>query len=85
MEKYKIEIKQSASKEIRKLPKSDLKKILLKIEDLAVNPRPRDCKKLSNAEKYRVRCGVYRIVYTITDDILKVYIVKVAHRAEIYK
>lgn len=85
MAKYKIEIKRSAFKEIHKLPQSDLKRVLAQIEVLADNPRPMDCQKLSAQEKYRVRVGDYRILYSIEDDVLIVFIVKVAHRREAYR
>lgn len=85
MGKYKIEIKRSAIKEIRKLPTSDLKMILNKIESLADNPRPFGAIKLSIQEKYRLRCGDYRILYSIKDDVLTIYIVKVSHRKEVYR
>ena len=85
MEKYRVEIKRSAAKEIEKLPKHDLKMVLDKIASLADNPRPHDCKKLSAQEKYRVRCGDYRILYAIQDQILLVYIVKVGQRKDVYR
>jgi mRNA interferase RelE/StbE len=85
MGKYKVEIKKSAVKEIEHLPRRDLQAVLDKIASLAVNPRPHDCKKLSAQEKYRVRCGDYRILYSIEDDILTVYVVKVGHRKDVYR
>jgi len=83
MEKYKIEIKKSAVKEIECLPKKDILFILDKIESLANNPRPHDSKKLSAKEYYRLRCGNYRILYSIEDNILFVFIVKVGHRKDV--
>lgn len=80
MGKYKIEIKKSAAKEIRKLPARDIERVLAKIEALAEDPRPPDCRQLSGDEKYRLRCGVYRILYAIEDHALVVYVVKVGHR-----
>jgi len=85
MAKYRLEIKSSAVKEIKKLPKRDLKKVLAKIGALSENPRPHDSVKLSGEEKYRIRCGDYRIVYTIEDQVLVIYIVKVGHRREVYR
>ena len=85
MGKYRIEIKKSAVKEIHKLPSREIKKVLAKIESLSENPRAEDCIKLSGEEKYRVRCGDYRILYLIKDDVLIVYIVKVGHRKDVYK
>ena len=85
MEKYRVEIKKSAVKEIEHLPRRDIKAVLDKISSLAENPRPHDCKKLSGQEKYRVRCGDYRILYSIEDDILIVYVVNVGHRKDVYR
>ena len=84
MEKYKVEIKKSAVQEIEHLPRRDIKIVLDKITSLAENPRPHDCKKLSAQEKYRIRCGDYRILYSIDDVILIVCVVKVGHRKDVY-
>ena len=84
MAKYKIEIKRSAVKEIKKLPSKHLKKILAKISSLSDNPRPNGCVKLSTDEKYRVRVGVYRILYEIKDKLLVIIVVKIAHRKDVY-
>jgi len=85
MGNYSIEIKKSAAKEIAKLQKPVLKRVLEKIQALASEPRPTGCKKLSGEEKYRVRVGDYRILYMIEDDVLIVYVVKVGHRRSIYE
>ena len=84
MENYKIEIKKSATKEIEKLPKSILKRVIEKIQSLRTEPRPHGCKKLTADEKYRVRVGDYRILYRIEDEVLVVIVVKVRHRKDIY-
>ena len=85
MGRYKIEIKASAVKEINKLPSKDLKKILKKIESLSDNPRPVGAKKLSQQESYRIRYGIYRIVYIIKDKVLIVYVIKIGQRKEVYR
>jgi mRNA interferase RelE/StbE len=85
MGKYRIEIKRSAVKEIKKLPSKDIPKILAQIESLSENPRPGDSIKLSQEEKYRVRCGQYRILYAVEDQVLIVYIVRVGHREDVYR
>lgn len=85
---YEIEIAEKLEKCIKKLPKRDKERILEKIDSLANNPRPEDCKKLQENRKpqlYRVRSGVYRIIYTIQDDKLIVLIVDIGHRKEIYR
>ena len=84
MAKYKIEIKRSAVKEIKKLSVKELKRILKVIEELADNPKPIGAIKLSNQELYRIRVGNYRILYEILDYQLKIIIVKVGHRKDVY-
>lgn len=85
---YEIEIAEKLEKRLSKLPKKDKEKILEKIDSLANNPRPKDCKKLQGNQKpplYRVRSGIYRIIYAINDDVLIVLIVDIGHRKEIYR
>ncbi len=83
MAKYKIEFKKSTVKELYAIPKKDLKKIISKIEKLTDNPRPHGCIKLTDKEQYRIRQGNYRILYSIQDDRLIIYIVKISHRKDI--
>lgn len=85
MGKYRIEIKKSAVKEIEHLPRRDMKAVLDEIASLAENPRPQGSQKLSGQDKYRIRCGDYRILYSIEDDVLIVFIVKVGHRKDVYR
>lgn len=84
MANYNIEIKKSALKELKQLPQKDLVKILNKIESLSDNPRPVGSIKLTNQKRYRIRQGNYRILYTIEDEIVTVYIVGIRHRKDIY-
>ncbi len=85
MAKYKIEIKKTAAKEIKKLPTKDINRVIKLIDKLAGNPRPGGSIKLSNNEKYRIRFGVYRLLYEIYDDRLLIIVVKVAHRKDVYR
>jgi mRNA interferase RelE/StbE len=85
MAKYKLLFKKSVAKDLRVLPKSDVKKILQRINKLAENPRASGSKKLSGQEFYRVRQGVYRIIYEIIDDQLIVQVIKVTHRSKSYR
>jgi mRNA interferase RelE/StbE len=85
MVKYKLEFKKSAAKELKALPNKEIKRILQSIDKLIENPRPINSKKLSASDKYRLRVGDYRILYEIQDQILIVYIIKIAHRKEVYK
>lgn len=85
MEKYKIEIKESAVKELNSIPRKDLKKIVQKIRSLSDNPRPNGCVRLSGRERYRIRQGDYRILYSIENEILVVYVIKIGHKKEVYR
>ena len=85
MAKYKILFKRSVAKDLRKIGNSDVKRILAKIDELAENPRIGGCTKLSAQEKYRVRVGLYRIIYEVKDSELIVQVVKVGHRSNVYK
>ncbi|MBA3028872.1 MAG: type II toxin-antitoxin system RelE/ParE family toxin [Desulfobacteraceae bacterium] len=85
MGEYKIFFKESVEKDFRSIPKKDLKKILLRIETLAKDPRPLGHEKLSGQEKYRIRQGTYRIIYFIQDQELLVWVVKVGHRKDVYR
>jgi mRNA interferase RelE/StbE len=84
--RYKLLIKPSAAKEIESAPKKDRLRIIKRIQELSSGPRPPGCEKLSgHDDKYRVRQGTYRIVYTISDVGLVICIVKVGHRKEVYR
>ena len=81
MAKYSVRIKRSAVKELQDIPtRADRKRIVDRIEKLADDPRPRGAKKLSGSERYRIRQGGYRILYTIEDTRLVVYIIRVADK-----
>ncbi len=85
MERYEIVFNKSVYKDLRRLPKSDIKRILARIDSLADNPRPPGAEKLTNEEKYRIRQGNYRILYRVEDMIITVTIVKVGHRRDVYR
>jgi len=85
MAKYKILIKESAVKELENIPKKSLKQIIQRIQSLADNPRPKGSQKLSAQERYRIRQGDYRIIYSILDDQATVQVYKIGHRREVYR
>ena len=82
---YKLFFKKSVEKDLSALPKKDLKRILGRIKSLAKNPRPAGCEKLTGHERYRLRLGRYRIIYSIHDDELTVWAVKISHRKDVYR
>ena len=85
MASYSLRIVKSAEKELRTVPKPDLKRIVQRIQSLAHEPRPHGSEKLSGEEKYRVRQGHWRVVYSIDDAHKAVEIVKIGHRREVYR
>ncbi|MDP4000592.1 MAG: type II toxin-antitoxin system RelE/ParE family toxin [bacterium] len=83
---YRIRIKRSATKELRALPAPARRTLVGRIMKLARDPRPRGVEKLKGLENaYRIRSGVYRIVYEILDRELVVTVIRVAHRKDAYR
>lgn len=83
---YEIQISKSASKQIKKLPSEIQERIQVKVDSLAIEPRPDGVKKLKGRENgYRIRVGDYRIIYDIYDDVLLVTVVDVGHRSSVYR
>ncbi len=85
MAKYKLVFKKSVAKDLRSIPNRDVARILQRTRKLQENPRPVGSEKLSGQERYRVRQGLYRIIYELKDELLVVTAVKVAHRKHVYK
>jgi len=82
---YSIFFRKPVGRDLAQIPSKDLKRIVGRIRSLSKNPRPPGCEKLSVQEKYRVRQGKYRIIYSIQDDERSVWIVKVGHRRDVYR
>jgi mRNA interferase RelE/StbE len=82
-----VRLKASAAKEVESIqPKKVRLQIVERIRGLAQDPRPAGCEKLAgHSDRYRVRQGDYRIVYSIADEALLVFVVKVGHRGSVYR
>ncbi|MFA6472221.1 MAG: type II toxin-antitoxin system RelE/ParE family toxin [Candidatus Latescibacterota bacterium] len=85
MGKYNLFFKKSVAHDLRTIPQKDVARILKCFETLSENPRGHGCEKLSGRDRYRLRAGVYRIIYEIHDDTLTVVVVKAGHRRDIYE
>jgi mRNA interferase RelE/StbE len=84
--KYRIAVKKSAAKELKKIPMPDQKRIGMAIDNLAENlPEPDTTKMKGNNPFHKIRAGNYRIIYEIQDDILLILIIKIGHRKDIYR
>jgi len=82
---YAVEIRRSAIKELDAIATADLGRVMSRIQALGINPRPPGSEKLTGAEQYRVRQGVYRILSEVDDTRRTVTIVKIGHRREVYR
>ncbi len=85
MANYSLAFKKSVAKDLRNIPRKDVKRILKCIERLREDPGAEGCIKLSGQDRYRVRQGVNRIIYEIQDARLIILVVKIAHRGVVYK
>lgn len=85
MASYRLVARKSVTKDLRAIPNKDVACILQVMEALREDPRPVGSEKLSGQERYRIRKGVYRILYEVTDELLIVTVVKVGHRKHVYK
>ena len=85
MAKYKLKFARSVKKDLRKIPNNDVSKILKLINSLLDNPYPKNVKKLSHQNKFRIRYRNYRILYKIENEELIIYVLKISHRKDVYK
>nr|VFJ52069.1 MAG: mRNA interferase RelE/StbE [Candidatus Kentron sp. FW]VFJ55224.1 MAG: mRNA interferase RelE/StbE [Candidatus Kentron sp. FW] len=82
---YSVFFRKSVEKDFSRIPDRDLRRIIERIGLLTDNPRPSGCEKLSAQERYRIRQGKYRILYSIQDEEHTIWITKVRHRKEVYR
>ena len=86
MSEYTITFTRSARKELEALDAKIVNRLFPKIENLAKEPRPAGCRKLTgNKYLWRIRVGNYRIVYSINDEKYLVDIIAVRDRKDAYK
>ena len=85
MARFELRFKPSVAKDLRGVPKTEVRRLLKRIEALGNDPRPAGSEKLTGRELYRIRQGVYRIVYSVDDAAVVIEVIKVAHRREVYR
>ena len=86
MDYYRIEVKQSAARDIKKIPKIYIKKITSSVTELERNPFPGSCKKIKSSESmYRIRIGDYRVIYEVITNEKLVIIHYIRHRKDVYR
>ncbi|MBL7741328.1 MAG: type II toxin-antitoxin system RelE/ParE family toxin [Chitinophagaceae bacterium] len=82
---YRVVIDRYAEKQLAKIPPPDFNRVVKSIYELATNPRPAGCKKLTGRPGYRIRIGNYRVIYLIEDKVLKVIVIDIGNRKDIYR
>lgn len=86
MDSYNIRFQPSVDKDVRRIPGTDLRRILQRIEALSANPFPHGAAKLSGAEGlFRIRVGSYRVVYEVDHPSHQVVIHYIRHRRDAYR
>jgi mRNA interferase RelE/StbE len=85
MARFELRFKPSVAKDLRGIPKTEVRRLLKRIEALGDDPRPAGCEKLTGRDLYRIRQGVYRIVYSVADAAVVIEVIKVGHRREVYR
>jgi mRNA interferase RelE/StbE len=84
-ENWTVNYHRDLAKEIRRLPKPTVKRLLETIESLATDPRPPDCQKVEGYDLWRIRIGDYRILYQIDEENRTVNSYRVGHRKHVYR
>ena len=82
---YRVDILPRVNKVLTHLPQVDYARVLAAIQNLSNDPRPPGCTKLTNRDAWRIRVGVYRVIYEIADDQLVVTVVDAGHRRDVYR
>ena len=86
MDTYKIEWKASALKELKRLDRKIIPRIVSVVESLAIEPFPPGVRKLQGAQKtYRIRSGNYRIIYEVIHERIVIVIIRIRHRKDVYR
>ena len=86
MARYSVEISRTAEKQLRKLPRDDKLRVAKALVALGTDPYPQGCRKLMGYDDaFRIRVGVYRIIYSVSGRKLVVIILKIGHRKDVYR
>lgn len=82
---YSIEILRVAQKQLAKVDQGQQQRIIDAIRNLAIDPRPSGCVKLSGRAAWRIRVGSYRVIYEVHGERLLVLVVSIGHRRDVYR
>ena len=83
---YLVRFTPAAEKALSGVDRVAQRRIVTKVEGLALNPRPAGVKALKGDDgTYRLRVGDYRVIYSIHDRQLLILVIDVGHRREVYR
>ena len=86
MARYRIEISQSAERQLRKLRREVLSRVVRAILALGDDPHPKGSRKLSGYDDvFRIRVSQYRILYSVSGKKLIIIILKIGQRKDVYR
>jgi mRNA interferase RelE/StbE len=81
---YELNYSKSAVKFLKKLPKKDQKHILSVIERARIRPE-KHFERLVGIKSYKLRAGEYKIIADIFREELRILVIKIGNRKNIYK
>ena len=83
---YEVNLEHAAERDLRKLPAEVFYRLIVPIKNLAENPRPTGCRKITGSKSdWRIRVGNYRIVYEIDEKAKVVRVMRIRYRKEAYR
>ena len=86
MRVYEVLLSKAARKQLGTLPAFIHNKIIEDISALAASPRPAGCKKLTGYNNsWRIRIGDYMVIYEVEDKILRILVIAIGHRKDVYE
>ena len=86
MASFNLQWRTSTKKDLRRIPRDAISRIVAEVAKLADEPLPRGSEKLTGSERtYRIRVGDYRVIYELLRDSKIVEIQRVRHRKDVYR
>ena len=86
MDSYSLKWKPSAVRELRKLPRPVIARLVERIEGLQRNPHPQGATKMTAMQDtWRIRDGDYRVIYKVVGNTLTVEIIRIGNRRDVYR
>lgn len=83
---YRVILEQTAQRDLKALDPVIARRVQEKLLSLEQNPRPQGVRKLRavRPQRYRLRVGDWRVLYTVDDPLHEVRIYRIKHRAKAY-